>query len=497
MRAKPEGDTGRRGGASEWQSGQTTALLRSSQTKNMLLTLIVMMVFVCLAPSQAAAAETRSLADLGMAHQALVSAGLGSADDSYHARGEGEGFLLASPAQGLTASLGRAGVEMRGSNGAVGMRLLRWGCESAVAPAAGWRASAEANRVEFAWEGITEWYIAGPLGVEQGFTVADPADNCEAAGELLIELAVAGPAVLGGDGRSLDFPEAGLRYRGLVAVDATGRELPARLELAGQRLGIRAEVAAARWPVTVDPTFETAKLLASDGAEDDYFGGSVAFSGSAVVVGAWADGDNGLNSGSAYVFTEPVGGWAGTLNENAKLLASDGAAGDHFGNSVAVSGSTVVAGAWADDDNGNQSGSAYVFTEPVGGWAGTLNENAKLLASDSAAEDYFGNSVAVSGSTVVVGAFGDDDYVPNSGSAYKFAEPVGGWAGTLNQNAKLLASDGAVGGHLGSSVAVSGSLVIVGAPGIDSNGSAYVFDSSVFADGFESGDTTAWSETVP
>jgi len=87
--------------------------------KNKFLTLIIMMGFLCIVPSQVSAAGMTGLAELGVVQQALVSAGLGAADDRYHARPEGDGFLLASPAQGLTASLGDTGVELRGSNGAV------------------------------------------------------------------------------------------------------------------------------------------------------------------------------------------------------------------------------------------------------------------------------------------------------------------------------------------------------------------------------------------
>ncbi len=224
---------------------------------------------------------------------------------------------------------------------------------------------------------------------------------------------------------------------------------------------------------------ESARLLASDGAAGDLFGFSAGVSGSIVVIGALMDQDHGAESGSAYVFVEPAGGWVGTLNESAKLLASDGAAGDRFGMSAAVSGSTVVVGTQWDDDAGSGSGSAYVFAEPAGGWAGTLNESAKLLASDGGAGDTFGVSVAVSGSTVAVGAYTDDHSASDSGSAYVFVEPAGGWTGILNEDAKLVASDGGGTDFFGRSVAVSGSTVAVGAMHNGSSGSGYVFEEPV------------------
>ena len=118
----------------------------------------------------------------------------------------------------------------------------------------------------------------------------------------------------------------------------------------------------------------------------------------------------------AYVFVKPVGGWADSLYEETKLTASDGSNQDDFGTSVSISGDTIVVGA-----TGDGGGSAYVFVKPGGGWSVSSKENAKLTASDGAGSDYFGYSVAVSGDTIAVGAYRDDDNGSNSGSAYVFA----------------------------------------------------------------------------
>ena len=222
---------------------------------------------------------------------------------------------------------------------------------------------------------------------------------------------------------------------------------------------------------------QVAKLTASDRTSNDEFGYSVSVDGDTVVVGAHRDDDGGLNSGSAYVFTKPANGWA-DATETAKLAASDGAAGDRFGVSVGVDGDTVVVGARLDDDNGGSSGSAYVFTKPADGWTNTSSFAAKLTASDGAADDQFGRSVAVDGDTVVVGAFGDDDNGSMSGSAYVFTKPANGWV-TATQTAKLAASDGAAFDYFGISIAVDGGTVVVGADLDDArrvdSGSAYVF----------------------
>jgi FG-GAP repeat protein len=210
---------------------------------------------------------------------------------------------------------------------------------------------------------------------------------------------------------------------------------------------------------------EEQKLTASDGAAGDFFGTSVAVSGSTIVVGAPFDSIGGnLLQGSAYVFNRQGGNWV----EEQKLTVSDGAAGDQFGQSVAVSGSTIVVGAWLDDINGNvDQGSAYVFNRQGRGWV----EEQKLTASDGAASDRFGWSVAASGSTFVVAAMADNSL---QGSAYVFNRQGGSWL----EEQKLTASDGAPGDRFGWSIAISGSTIVVGTAitTIFFEGSAYVFN---------------------
>ena len=206
------------------------------------------------------------------------------------------------------------------------------------------------------------------------------------------------------------------------------------------------------------------KLTASDGAAGDYFGYAVAVSGDTVVVGAYLDDDKGANSGSAYVYRWNGGAWVET-----KLTASDGAAGDYFGYAVAVSGDTLVVGAYEDDDKGSRSGAAYVYR-----WNGSAWVQTKLTASDGAVNDIFGEAMAVSGDTVVVGAYGDDDKGTDSGAAYVYR-----WNGSAWVQTKLTASDGATSDYFGEAVAVSGDTVVVGALYDDDkgaeSGSAYVY----------------------
>jgi hypothetical protein len=215
---------------------------------------------------------------------------------------------------------------------------------------------------------------------------------------------------------------------------------------------------------------QQAKLLASDGEAEDRFGGSVSLDGDTAIIGAWFDNDNGNGSGSAYVFTRTGTTWT----QQQKLLASDGQEGDDFGD-VSLSGDTALIGAALDDDNGVDSGSAYIFTRSGITWT----QQAKLLASDGAAGDQFSRwAVSLDGDTALIGAEGDDDNGGDSGSAYVFIRTGTTWT----QQAKLLASDGAAGDYFGNSISLSGDTALIGAPTDDdkgtNSGSAYVFTRS-------------------
>ena len=223
---------------------------------------------------------------------------------------------------------------------------------------------------------------------------------------------------------------------------------------------------------------QAAKLTASGSAKGDWFGRSVSISGNYVIIGAYGEDINGANSGSAYVFERSGSSWS----QAAKLTASDSAAGDSFGNSVSISGDYAIVGAIGDDDNGNHTGSAYVFERSGSSWIQT----AKITASDGAAEDFFGGSVSISGDYAIVGASADDDNGNLSGSAYIFEQSGSSWS----QTAKLTASDGAIEDYFGLSVSVSSDYAIVGAYGDDDNsvssGSAYIFEHS----------GSSWSQTA-
>ena len=167
---------------------------------------------------------------------------------------------------------------------------------------------------------------------------------------------------------------------------------------------------------------EVRKLLASDAQASDLFGVSVAVSGDTAVVGALQEDDGGADAGAAYVFRRDQGG-TDNWGEVTKLTASDAQASDQFGYRVAVSGDTAVVGAWAEDAGGVNAGAAYVFRRDEGG-ADNWGQVTKLTASDAQAGDAFGNSVAVSGDTAIVGAPLEDAEGSDVGAAYVFQQPA-------------------------------------------------------------------------
>ncbi len=213
-----------------------------------------------------------------------------------------------------------------------------------------------------------------------------------------------------------------------------------------------------------------ALLTTSDGENGDELGISVSIYGDLVIVGA----KNNNNSGACYVYKKPFNGW-GDMTETAKLIASDGAYSDKFGNSVGIFDTTIVVGAFYDNDNGSYSGSAYIFEKPAGNWV-NMTETAKLLASDGTSSSQFGSSVSIFENTVLVGAFGDDANGPGSGCAYVFEKPLEGWT-NMTENAILTASEGQGVDHFGYSVSAYNDVCLIGAYGDDNwTGSAYVFE---------------------
>ncbi|MEX1023629.1 MAG: FG-GAP repeat protein, partial [Planctomycetota bacterium] len=326
-----------------------------------------------------------------------------------------------------------------------------WGAVEPVAtPAA---VTTNGQRVSYDWnERLTEWYVNDRRGLEHGYTVQARPDG--ATSELILELAVRGDLlpVVSANGRDVRFVDAKggtvLTYAGLTVFDADDEPLAAGWEAVGERLRLLVEDQAARYPLTIDPIAQQAYLKASNTGAQDNFGSSVAVSGDTVVVGAYGE-----------------------------RSVATGVNGDE------------------SSDGALQAGAVYVFVRNGTSWT----QEAYLKASNTQGYDRFGWSVAISGDTVVVGANGEDSTATGvngdessnaafqAGAGYVFVRSGTSWT----QEAYLKASNTGADDRFGESVAVSGDTVVVGAwledsdatgvngdasnNGASNSGSAYVF----------------------
>jgi hypothetical protein len=405
-----------------------------------------------------------------------ISRGIGSDQPAYFAqRGAGGTIVLRNTTQHLDASLSRGAVVLSGAQGArFALSAPSIGRTAASTTPLFAAAQITRNHVTFASPMLSEWFANGPAGVEQGFTVATRPSG---AGPLEITQTLArgvqATVNAAGDGVVLRTAHGSLTYTGLTVTDATGARVPALLAARGHRLIITVRDARVVYPLRIDPVFvQSAELTLSNPYGDDFAGDSVAISGSTIVVGAPDSGAD--EQGAVYVYSLPsTGGWQ-DATQTAVLVPSDAEPFDALGYSVAISGSTIVAGA---PDQG-YDGAVYVWSEPDGGWTGTpadpLTQTAELATPDPYA-DWVGGAVAVSGSTVFAGnvlggdVFNLHKYHHDGGDGYLYVwtMPSGGWATApdpMDETADLAGPQNTFNRLLGNSVAASGSTFAAGNP---------------------------------
>ena len=386
-------------------------------------------------------------------------------------RGVGAALTFENPSQRFAARLSANGVEIHNRDHRWMLSLYAYGYGDSLVPTPLSIPVAAANRVEYRRGVLTEWYVNGPAGLEQGFTVQQPPGKSRGK-PLTLALTISGdlraePKL---DGSGLVLFSGGrqdLRYAGLTATDADGKSLPTILSVRGNDLLLQVSAGNARYPIVIDPFIQQAELSVP---KDPGFGGPVAASGNTLVVGGPFAKIGSTPQGAVYVFVEPVGGWTNVTTYTAKLVASDGAASDQLGASVAINGNTVVAGA----PNASQNkGAAYVYVKPASGWV-NATETAKLTQSECAnGTCYLGGSVAISGNTIAAGA-------PFGNSACIYVEPLGGWV-NATETALLTVSNISSGDEFANSIALNGTVLVAGAPNRKQGksnfqqGEAYVF----------------------
>ncbi|HYL37027.1 MAG TPA: hypothetical protein VEV17_14020 [Bryobacteraceae bacterium] len=373
---------------------------------------------------------------------------------SYGAQNQAQRFAI-------TFRSDEAGLSLADSaaHDVVTLRLLGYGYGDrlvAPSPAKRWAAG---RRVEYRRGNLTEWYENDQRGLEQGFTLAHPPVK-GAAGPLVFALAVGGDLApkIEAPGEALLIDSGGhaeMRYTDLRAWDSKRRPLAARLEVQNRQVRIIVDDRAAVYPITIDPLVSSIILQASDGVSADNMGTSLAVDGNIAVVGAPG---NAGSKGEALVFVRSGSTWT----QQTTLTASDGVREDRFGISVAVSGGTILVGA---STQASGRGAAYVFLETGPNWS----QQAELTATDGNAGDGFGTSVALNGTTGVVGAPGRAN---GKGTVYVYTGTGGVW----NQQAEFVPNDAANGDAFGYSVALSVDTVIAGAYAKNNGqGAAYIF----------------------
>ena len=419
----------------------------------------------------------KGLLSLPLAAQGPVSAELGADGPAYRVAADQGGFRATNPAQHLSSSFTSVGVSVTSGATRVGFSLRAIGYGSALRSVAAVAPRARGNRVVYAHAGVTESYANGPLGLEQGFTLAHaPAGSPAGPLTLSIALSANAQASLASDGQSINLTREGgavLRYSGLSVTDARGSHSHGWLQLEGGRLLLRVDTTDVLYPLRIDPFVQQGgKLTGGEEIGEGSFGYSVALS---------SDGNTALISGpfenervgAAWVFTRSGSTWT----QQAKLTGSGetGKENVYFGSSVALSsdGDTALIGGFGDN---GEVGAAWLFRRSGETWT---QQGAKLTGSGESGKGRFGYSVALSsdGNTALIsGAFENQGV----GAAWVFTRSGETWT---QQGAKLTGSgeSGTEYVYFGSSVALSsdGDTALIGASGDNGDvGAVWVFTRS-------------------
>ncbi len=423
------------------------------------------------------------LSSLPAAAQGPISAALGAEDPAYRVRPSSAGFAASNTAQRFSLRFDRSGVSLSSGATHVGLSLRAVGYGSSLAAVDRVVPRVRANRVVYTRTDLSESYVNGPIGLEQGFTIPR-APAAHPAGPLTLSMALTGNAhaSLAAGGQGVTLSRAGatvLRYKGLSVTDARGHAVHGWLELQAGRLLLRVDARNASYPLRIDPFVQQGEKLTGSGEknEEGLFGYSVALSpeGKTALIGGYRD-HRAL--GAAWVFTVSGSTWT---QQGAKLTAKSGeqTGASEFGFSVALSaeGATTTAVIGGPGDH-ERVGAGWVFTraEKTTTWT---QQGTKLTAKsgEETGAGEFGFSVAVSakeGSTALIGGERDKEGI---GAAWVFTRSGSTWT---QQGAKLVPKEaeetGA--GEFGGSVALSaeGTTALIGA-GSDKEGigAAWVF----------------------
>jgi FG-GAP repeat len=315
-------------------------------------------------------------------------------------------LTASSPGQRLKMQFTTSGATLSTATARVRLGLRAIGYGSALSPVTGVDPVASTNRVTYRHGGLSEWYVNGPLGLEQGFTITAAAKH-RLHTPLTLAIGISGNArpTLARDGQSVVFEQGGksaLTYSSLRANDASGRSLPSHMELSGGRLLLHVDTSGARYPLRIDPLIQQGpKLTGSPESAPGRAGESVAVSADGNTALVAAPSENGL-LGAVFVFTRSGSTWT----QQAKLTAKGETAEGFFGSAVALSGDGNTALIGASQNNG-KAGAAWIFNRVGATWT----ESQKIVPTVPIDEGEFGSSVALSSddSTAAIGIPGAEE----------------------------------------------------------------------------------------
>jgi len=411
-------------------------------------------------------AKQTEMKDVPNMLQSLISAKMGEDNPAYQVQADGDlSYVTKNQKHGLTMKVCPEGMTVQSEGGLNwGTKLKGFGLYKKI--------ESRSNRIEVEFGDITEWFINGPSGIEQGWTLkrntSSHSGNKDAE-EIVIQLAQSGNTrVAAAAAKDLEVKKDDgsvfLRYGGLFAHDAEGKELQARFEMAGGDILVRVDGRNAVYPVTIDPYVRTAILKASVPYEGEELGTSVAISSDGLVVAAGAPYYSG-GEGRVYVFVK-----GDTWGLSAKLTAATPIGYPYLGWSVAISGNGNVIAAGAPDldveisDNNSKysAGGVYVFVKGDT-WN---NTETKLLTAATPEDNYhLGWSVAINydGSVIAAGAVDSEDAEYTDGSVYVFVKGDGTWLARQPGETKQFVGTNSE--YLGISVAISdlGDVIVAGA----------------------------------
>jgi len=371
---------------------------------------------------------------------------IGASERSYWPVRRGGGSLL-TRGGGIDSAFTATGARLWVAQGTLGLSLAGFGRGRHIERVAGVEPSRAAGQVVYRHRSVVELYRNGPYGLEQAFTLRQRPRA--AAGSLVLALGLRGSLIAQQAGAQILFKTpsgaTALRYGQLSAFDATGRRLPALMQLRDGRLELRIDDGGARYPLRIDPFIQQGPKLTGGGESGKgLFGFRVALSadGSTALVGGSADNSR---VGAAWVFTRSGSTWT---QQGGKLIGGGESGKAEFGKGVALSadGDTALIGGLLD--NGG-IGAAWVFTREGAAWS---QQGPKLTGAGEVGEGRFAFSVSLSedGNTALIGGGGDNGEV---GAAWVFTRSGSTW----EQQGEKLTGGGEVGkGHFGFSVALWG-----------------------------------------